>query len=238
MVAAFIPFVGFFSFLLGPAGLICGIIGLVLTDRPRRQALWGTILSGVSMIVAFIMIFVYTFGFIFAVGGAVEESTRDRPTTTETAEASPAPIEILPLGTVVELADSVGAPAYESTVTASVLDAYDQVLGNARNVEAPIGMQWAMARLTVTALSAEHATVASDITVEYVSLDGHSFSAGDEYVIAPEPEFATLPDLGVGQTTTGNVVIAIPSEYPADGLWALSYTYGDSDAEPVYFEVA
>jgi hypothetical protein len=239
MVVAFIPFVNFFSFLLGPAGLICGIVGLILTDRPRRQALWGTILSGVSMILAFIMIFVYTFGFIFAVGGAVEESTRDLPRASDVATPPPlaSPTELLPLGTVVELPDSAGEPAYEATVTTSVLDATDQVLGNARNVEAPAGMQWAMARVTATSLSPVHTAVATDITVEYVSPDGHIFRADDEYVIAPEPEFAMLSDIAPGETVTGNVVIAIPIEDPASGYWTLAYSYLDSGIEPFYFEV-
>ena len=237
LVLASVPFANFFSFALGPAGLICGIIGLILTDRPRRQALWGTILSGASMIVAFIMIFVYTFGFIFAVGGAIEESTRDLPRSSESAAPAPlpTPTALLPLGTVAELVDSTGEPAYEATVTASVLDATDQVLGDARNVEAPAGMQWALARVTVTGVSPVHTAVATDITAEYVSPDGHSFSAEDEYVVVPEPEFATLPDIGVSQTTTGNVVIAIPVEDPSSGYWALSFA--GSGAEPVYFAV-
>jgi hypothetical protein len=240
MVLAFIPFANFFSFALGPAGLICGIVGLILTDRPRRQALWGTILSGVSMIVAFIMIFVYTFGFIFAVGGAIEESTSDLPSASATADPSPLPMptELLPLGEVVELPDSAGQPSYEATVTTSVLDATDQVLGNARNVEAPAGMQWAMARITATSLSEVHTAVATDITLEYVSPDGHTFSADDEYVIAPEPEFAMLSDINVGETATGNVVIAIPIEDPASGYWTLSYSYVDSATEPFYFAVS
>lgn len=49
VVSAFIPIVGFLTFLLGPAGVITGIVGLKQTDRPRRQASWGIALSGASM---------------------------------------------------------------------------------------------------------------------------------------------------------------------------------------------
>ncbi|MCP2031135.1 hypothetical protein L1277_001226 [Okibacterium sp. HSC-33S16] len=239
IVVAFIPIANFFSFLLGPAGVIVGIVGLALADRPRRQAIWGLVLSGVSMIVAFIMIFVYTFGFIFAVGGAVDEYSSEVPRSSEEATEAPfsAPIELLPLGTVVDLLDEAGEPAYEATVTASVVDATEQVLGNARNIEAPAGMQWALARVTVTSLSATHTSAATEMIVEYVSPDGHSFSPDDEYVIAPEPEFALLPDLNLGESTTGNVVIAVPVDDPTSGYWALSYDDGDTDTEPFYFEV-
>jgi hypothetical protein len=93
-----------------------------------------------------------------------------------------------------------------------------------------------MARITATSLSPVHTAVATDITVEYVSPDGHTFSADDEYVIAPEPEFTMPSDINVGETATGNVMIAIPTEAPAGGYWTLSYSYLDSAAEPFYFE--
>ncbi|GGE95163.1 hypothetical protein D9V28_08295 [Mycetocola zhadangensis] len=237
MVLSLLPVVNFFSFVLGFAGLICGTIGLILTDRPRRQALWGTILSGVSISVAFFTVLAYTFG-LFFVGGAISELTRDLPQASEAASPPtlPTAADPLPLGEIVELTGATGEPAYEATVTASVIDANDQVLGNARNVEAPAGMQWAMARVTVTSLSEGHSTVASEITLEYLSSDGHIFSADDEYVIAPEPEFAMLAPINVGETTTGNIVIAVPNEDPAGGTWALSYNT-NTGTEPFYFEV-
>lgn len=236
VVLAFIPFANFFSFLLGTVGIIVGIVGLVLTDRPRRQAIWGTVLSGLSLGIAFLMAFVYTFGFIFAVGGAIDEASRSMPTESPSTSASPSiPGEVFPLGTTVELVDAAGMPAYEATVTVSTLDATDEVLGNARNTEAPAGMQWALARITATPLSAASTDAATDITVEYVSPDGHSFSASDEYVVAPEPEFASLPPVTVGETATGFVVIAIPADHAASGFWALSLA--ESGTEPSYFAV-
>ena len=239
MVVAFIPFANFFSFVLGPAGLICGIIGLILTDRPRRQALWGTVLSGVSMIVAFIMIFVYTFGLIFAVGGAIEETNRNFPRSTQTAEPAPPaePVELLPFGTIVELVDVAGEPAYEATVTASVLEANTPVLAVAGNTEPPAGMQWAMVTVDVTALSSVHVSPAMDISVEYVSPDGEAFSPLGEYASAPAPAFEMLTGLAQGERGTGNVVIAIPSDDPSGGHWTLSYSYDDGVTEPFYFAV-
>lgn len=70
VVLAFIPFVGFLSYLLGTAGIIVGIIGLVLADRPRRQAAWGTALSAASMVLAFIFFFVFLY--VFAALGTGE----------------------------------------------------------------------------------------------------------------------------------------------------------------------
>src|SRR5690606_1894757 len=109
VVLAFIPIVNIFAFFTGTAGIIVGIIGLVLADRPRKQAAWGTGLSAASMVIAFLMFFVYTFGFIFAVGGAIEESTRNLPTYEATPVPSTTPsaiapaVEPLALGTGVQL---------------------------------------------------------------------------------------------------------------------------------------
>ena len=70
VVASFLPVVGVVAFALGPIGVLLGVIGLVLAERPRRQAAWGTGLSAVSMGIAFVMIFVYSFGFLFAMSGS------------------------------------------------------------------------------------------------------------------------------------------------------------------------
>ena len=70
VVVSFLPLVSIVAFALGPVGVLVGVIGLVLADRPRRQAAWGTGLSAVSMGIAFVMIFVYAFGFLFAMSGS------------------------------------------------------------------------------------------------------------------------------------------------------------------------
>jgi hypothetical protein len=65
VVLALIPFVGFLAYLLGPAGIILGIVGMVIADRPRRKAGWGLGLSIGSMALAMIMFYVYIYGFSF-----------------------------------------------------------------------------------------------------------------------------------------------------------------------------
>lgn len=77
VVIAVIPFVNFFAFLLGPIGLIVGIVGLALAGRPRRMAAWGTILSAVSIALACVLIIVYTFGAMILFPNVVEDPTVD-----------------------------------------------------------------------------------------------------------------------------------------------------------------
>ena len=59
VVSAFIPIVGFLTLLLGPAGIITGIIGLKQTDRPQRQTSWGIALSGASMVLFILLSLLY-----------------------------------------------------------------------------------------------------------------------------------------------------------------------------------
>ena len=240
IIAAVIPFVNFLAFPIGVSGLILGIVGLVLVNRPRRMAIWGTILSVVSLILAFVMIFVYTFGVIFAVSGAVDEATRNRPTPNElTAPPSPTEsvAEILPLGTVVELTDETGEGIYAATVSASVLDATDQVSAIEINPDAPAGTQWAMVTIDVTSLADTTVSPALEVTVEYVTPDGDTYTRLDAFALAPEPSFDTLFELDAGESGTGNVVIAIPSDDPTGGVWAIKYGTSFDGGDRYYFEV-
>jgi hypothetical protein len=237
MVTALTPFVNVLTFLIGPVGIIVGIVGLALADRPRRMAAWGLILSAVGMILAFVMIVVIPFGFIFAMGGVVDQV--EPPASIESSPFAPEPVapvgDVLPLGTVVVLEDSAGDAVYEATMSASVLDADGLVAAVPGNPEAPADTQWAMATIDVTVLSDSSFSPATDLTVGYVASDGTVISRYDAFAQAPEPQFDNLFDLAVGESVSGNVVIAIPSDRPADGVWSLHFGYANDDQH--YFEV-
>lgn len=242
IVIAFIPFVNFGAFLVGVAGVILGIVGLALVDRPRRMAAWGLILSALSLVIAFVMVFVYTFGFIFAVSGAVDEAARNSPQPTDVSE-QPAPsptdtvVDVHPLGTVVDLTDESGAPVYAATISASVLDATDLVSAIELNPDAPAGMQWAMVTVDLTSLADSTVAPAVEVTVEYVTPDGDSYTRFDAFALAPEPTLDVLFELEPDESATGNVVIAIPTDDPSGGYWALKYGSSFGGGERFYFEV-
>lgn len=239
VVTAFIPIVNFLSFLLGIVGIICGIFGLRRAEPERGQALKGTVLSAVSIALAALMVVVYSFAFIAFVGGALEKANNNDSSSSEVATPPPvsSPTDPLALGAPVTLTDIAGDLAYDATLSASVLDANSQVLAVAGNTEPPAGMQWAMVTVDVTALSSVHVSPAMDISVEYVSPDGEAFSPLGQYANAPAPAFEMLTGLVQGESGTGNVVIAIPSDDPSGGHWTLSYSYDDGVTEPFYFAV-
>ncbi|WP_162925034.1 DUF308 domain-containing protein [Mycetocola zhujimingii] len=70
MLIAILPGMTFGATLPGVIGIVFGIIGLVLPGRPRRQALWGLVLSGTSIILGIILAFVYAFGSVLTFNGS------------------------------------------------------------------------------------------------------------------------------------------------------------------------
>lgn len=245
IVAAVIPFVNFLAFPIGVAGLILGIVGLVIIDRPRRMAIWGTVLSVLSLVLAFILVFVYTFGILFAVSDAVDDASRNRPDPTQRSEptspstppSTDAAADVLPLGTVVELSNDNGEGVYEATVSASVLDATTEVSAIEINPDPPAGMQWAMVTLDLTSIADDTVAPVIDVTVEYVTADGDAYSRLDAFALAPEPTLDVLFELEPGESGTGNVVIAIPEDDPAGGVWAIRYGSAFDGGDWFFFDV-
>jgi hypothetical protein len=69
-----IPFLNFAAIGTGIAGVVLGIIGLVIKFRPRKAAIAGVILSGLGLILSIILVVVYTAAFAGAVK-AVSDDT-------------------------------------------------------------------------------------------------------------------------------------------------------------------
>lgn len=216
MLIAITPPSSFGTFLLGFVGVVFGIIGLALPGRPRRQATWGLILSGLSMVLGIVLTFVYGFAGVLGFNGSADQPPRDEPT----ASASPTPQSFgAPLGTDFPLTDTNETVIFTAKVTASVLDANHLVLPVEGNSPAPEGMQWAMATVDVTRLAVS-TLEPSGLTVEYVS-DGELYTAKDPVAAAPSDELSAVAEgLEIGATASGSVVVAIPSGSSA-GSWRL-----------------
>lgn len=66
MVGFAIPFFNYFTVVTGIAGVVFGIIGLVIKFRPRKAAVAGLILSGLGLILSIVLAVVYTAAFASA----------------------------------------------------------------------------------------------------------------------------------------------------------------------------
>jgi hypothetical protein len=243
--AAFTPVVNFVSFLLGPAGLVCGIVGLIALNRPRGEAIVGTVVSAMSMVIACATIFIYTFGFSLGTDNG-NPAGLDVPALPFTPPAetpfTPPPLQPVgtpvPLGTVVELSDADGAGIYSAAITTSVLDADDLILQVEGNTPAPAGMQWAMVLVDVTLLAVSNLPPTS-ITVQYVAADGQVYTDAEPSAFPTTSPLETVEDsLDIGEDGSGGVVIAIPTEGADRGNWSIQYgTDVYSTGSLYYFEV-
>jgi hypothetical protein len=74
LVGAVIPLVNYGSGLVALAGIVLGIIGLVLPARPRGTALGGLVVSVAALILSVLLAIAYTVGIATLIGTAVEDS--------------------------------------------------------------------------------------------------------------------------------------------------------------------
>ncbi|WP_217499109.1 DUF5067 domain-containing protein [Leifsonia sp. C5G2] len=73
MVGFAIPFLNYITIVTGIAGVILGIVGLVIKFRPRKAAIAGVILSGLGLVLSIILVVVYTAVFVGAASALSEE---------------------------------------------------------------------------------------------------------------------------------------------------------------------
>jgi hypothetical protein len=74
LVGAVIPLVNYGSGFVALAGIVLGIIGLVLPDRPKGTALGGLVVSVAALILSVLLAVAYTVGIATLIGTAVEDS--------------------------------------------------------------------------------------------------------------------------------------------------------------------
>lgn len=237
LLFAFIPIVNIVGGIAGVVAAVLGLIALVTKRGSKTMSVTGLSLGAGALVMTIIMSFVYTALFFSSVEEAITDGvdTAAVPESSETTEgdsgssaelgtrANPAPI-----GTTVSNSD------WEVTLGAVVMDAGAEVAAaNQFNESAPEGMQFAMIPVTVKYVGATSGTPGYDITIEYVSVDGKTYTDYDVSVVDPEPSFSDINEMYPDAVATGNVVIAIPSATAAEGTWTVRAGFA---SEPYFFK--
>jgi hypothetical protein len=157
LIGSVIPLVNYVSGFLAGVGIVLGIIGLILRDRPKGMALGGLVLSAIALVLSIVLAIVYTAGIVTAITGAVRESE-----SRSSAEASDEP-------RVTYQVEGTGG-----TVTAGVLwttsvggsagseQASDQPLPFSREVVIPDTTNFDMAMFSVSAVASVDPTVSEE----------------------------------------------------------------------------
>ncbi|MFT2752612.1 DUF4190 domain-containing protein [Clavibacter sp. Sh2088] len=242
-LGSFIPFLNYVTAVPALVAVVLGIISLARRMDGKPLALTGLILGAVGFVLSIVLAIVYTFAFVASLSEAVESSGVDSgfaspepaPGEDDDAAALPgtSPDDPLPIGTPVT-GDGIDGPEWQVTLGQPILDATAAVLAADPTNQAPAeGMQYAVVPVTVTYLGATEGDPLSELALGFLAADGSQYAAADSFAIAPAPAFTDNEELLESQgTATGNVVIEIPIEGAADGLWA---TAPGTLAEAYYF---
>lgn len=144
----------------------------------------------------------------------VEEEPVEEEATADGTYANP-----FPAGTILDAGEA-------TIVVGDVTWKGDKAVAGANqfNDPAPEGMTYAVVPITVENVAADDAiTPWVEVTVEYVSTAGQTYTSSDTFAVAPEPAFNDINDLYPGAAGTGNEAIAIPSDDDHAGLWHVTY---------------
>jgi hypothetical protein len=231
-LGSFIPFLDYVTAVPALVAVVLGIISLARRMDGKPLALTGLILGAVGFVLSIVLAIVYTFAFVTSLTEAVESSGADSgyasPEPTDdpgdddaTALPGTSPDDPLPIGTPVT-GEGIDGPEWEVTLGTPIFDATAAVLAADPANQAPAeGMQYAVVPVTVTYLGATEGDPLSELALGFLAADGSQYSAADSFATAPAPAFTDNEEpLDSQGTATGNVVIEIPIEGAADGLWA------------------
>ncbi|CAQ00368.1 DUF4190 domain-containing protein [Clavibacter sepedonicus] len=229
-VGAFIPVLNYVTAVPALVAVVLAIVSLARRTDGKPLALAGLILGVVGFVLSIVLALVYTFAFVSSVSDAIETAdpgsgfASPEPTSGDddaTALPGTSPDDPLPIGTPVT-GDGIDGPEWQVTLGTPILDATAAVLAAEEGNPPPAdGMQYAVVPVTATYLGTTEGDPLSELAVGFLAADGSQYSAADSFALAPAPAFTDNEELLEPQgTATGNVVIEIPIDGAADGLWA------------------
>lgn len=232
LLLAFIPLVGMFGGFLGFVGLVLGIIGLFLKNRVKLTAIIGSAVSALALILSIVMGIVYAAAFVAAVD---ESLTLDAPTVIEEGdEQAEAPADDdepasgtrdnpTAFGSTVVI-NTFEGPVWEVTAAAPNLDATADIkAANQFNPDPAPGNVYAILPVSVTYVG-EDSGRPFDLQFTYVSPAGQSY---DGAFVTMDGQLSDVAELYAGASGSGNVIIEIPAEGAAEGVWGVEYILGD-----------
>jgi hypothetical protein len=166
LVGSVIPLVNYGSGFVAFVGIVLGIIGLVLADRPKGTALGGLVVSVVALVLSVLLAIAYTVGIATLIGTAVEDSQ-----TTSGAESQDDATVAGDVTVTYELSGTL--PVVDAAWTGRVGDllgaeeATGQTLPFTREVELPAGSAYDDERLILVGTGgAEEGEVTCRILVD------------------------------------------------------------------------
>lgn len=227
-IFACIPGALIVGWVLLPIAFILSIVALCLKGRKLNFAIAGLVTSIVGTLVGVVVFFT-------VVGTAFNDAVDEISSGTDVSVSEPdsdagtqgdqsnadddrgTRENPHPLGTTISDDD------WSVTINSVDLDAQDAVMAeNPYNDPAPEGMTYILVNATVTYIGDSNEGEMPWTTIEYVTADGSTISSvdGSNFAVTPD-RLDTLSDLYQGGSTTGNVLLTVPTETAAEGVLAV-----------------
>jgi hypothetical protein len=219
LVFSVIPLVNVIVPFLAVIGLVLGVVGLLRKSRKKGIAIAGAVtsLAAIFSSVAFASIYAESFNDAISTDVEVIENAQSDSVDQGEAQASEGTRDNpYPMGSAIKFGND-----WEITVGPSTLNANELVASeNQFNDSAPEGFQFAILTMEFTYVGDSTGTPWTSVSVDYVSPSGTTHSGSDTFVSYPGGLFS-MNELFPGASGTGNVVIAIPEDGAADGVWRI-----------------
>lgn len=222
---------------LGVVGLALGVVGLVRRHRRRLTAIIGVALSVLSLATSAIVFGVHLSAADDSAIPAAAVPVVFEPGSTRPAEAGVglSPDNPAPFGSTVRLvaddADTSHPDGWEVTVGAPNLDAADvAVRYPAADLSGPYfehselapGEQYAYVPVGLANLGSTPETPGAWLEFAYTGPDGRVIEA--PHITAVERSIFTVMQLDPEASADADVIIPIPSEGAAQGVWSVRYS--------------
>lgn len=210
------------GWVLLPVAFILALIGITRANRKKGTSIAALVISVVGTIVGFLV-------FMTVVSDAIDESFSGSDLSTDSTDGDSESSDVgtrenpLPIGETVRNDDWEITPGSPYEATEEVLEE------NTFNDEPPAGLEYWILPIEATYIGDESARADFEITVKFVSDEGHTHNAYDPSCGVIPGDLSDFDELYNGATAEGNTCVPVPEGAP--GLWSVSTTFGS----PVFF---
>ncbi|MBT2518080.1 hypothetical protein J7E29_11590 [Streptomyces sp. ISL-90] len=223
-------------------GVVLGVIALVQRDKRKLTAIIGVPVSALSLALSVLLIVVYAIafnGWVDSLDDGYSLITEQEPVVFEPGSTVPAeagvgmsPDNPAPFGSTVRFdndPDESFAQGWEVTLDEPNLDATDEVAAAYPLSDLGPGEQYASVPVTLTNLGSIRETPAVQLKFEYVT---SGFQVVEKPWINMPGTVEAIGGLEPGASSTGNVIIDIPTADVGQGVWGVRFYLG---SQTVYF---
>ncbi|AZA08569.1 hypothetical protein [Corynebacterium pseudopelargi] len=219
-IFACIPGALIIGWVLLPIAFILGIVGL-FTSKKRRTAVIAIAVSVVGFVVG-VLVFVFVAAQAFDDAFNAESNVSSGDGSKLEKGAGSSRENPLPLGSSIESED------WKVTINSVDLNADDAVLAaNTFNDPAPEGQKYILVNYTVEYTGDKAEGEVPSPLVSYVTIDGNTLSALDNFAVAPD-QIDTVDKLYEGGSVTGNQALTAPVDSAQEGVLAVNADLGSA----------